>query len=136
VKRLFADVRSVEAAYFKKTGIFPIMHVMAIRRELAKAHPELPRTVFRAFCQARDLDYEESRRIRWAYSSLPWYGQEFDRTRELMGENFYSCGIKDNRKALESALRYLHQQGLTKRELTIKEMFEESTLELADIEAD
>ncbi len=132
VKRLFSDVRAVESAYFKRTGIFPIMHVVAIRRELAKSHPELPRAVFQAFCQARDLDYEEIRRIRWAYSSLPWYGQEFDRTRKLMGENFYSYGIRDNRKALEAAFRYLHQQGLAKRKLTIGELFEESTLELED----
>ena len=132
VKRLFADVREVESTCFKKTGIFPIMHVVAIRRELAKKHPELPKGVFEAYCQARDLDYQEIRRIRWAYSSLPWFGQEFDRTRELMGENFYSYGIKDNRKALESAFRYLHQQGLAKRELTTEELFEESTLKLED----
>lgn len=132
VKRLFSDVRAVESAYFKRTGIFPIMHVVAIRRELVTSHPELPKAVFQAFCQARDLDYEEIRRIRWAYSSLPWYGQEFDRTRELMGENFYSYGIRNNRKALEAALRYLHQQGLAKRELTIGELFEESTMELDD----
>jgi 4,5-dihydroxyphthalate decarboxylase len=132
VDRLFSDPRKVERAYFKKTGIFPIMHLVAIRSELAKAEPWLPKAVFEAYSSAKQLDYDEMRRIRWAYSALPWHGQEFNETRDLMGENFYSYGIKQNRKALETVFRYLHQQGLAKRELTIKELFPPSTLELAD----
>ncbi len=132
IDRLFSNPRKVELAYFKKTGIFPIMHIVAIRSELAKAEPWLPKAVFDAYSSAKQLDYDEMRKIRWAYSSLPWYGQEFNETREIMGENFYSYGIKQNRKALEAAFRYLHQQGLAKRELTIKELFDPSTLELAD----
>lgn len=132
VDRLFRDHRQVERDYFAKTGIFPIMHLVAIRRELAEAEPWLRKAVFEAYSQAKQLDYDEMRRIRWAYSSLPWYGQEFNETRELMGENFYSYGIKDNSDALNTAFRYLHDQGLAERLLTISEVFEESTLELRD----
>ncbi len=72
------------------------------------------------------------RKIRWAYSSLPWFGQEDDETRKLLGENFYSYGVDDNRKALEAVLRYVHEQGLAKRKLTIEELFVESTLNLSE----
>ena len=133
VARLFADPRQVEQAYFKKTGIFPIMHIVAIRRDLAKSNPELPKAVFEAYYKAKWHDFNEMKRICWAYSSLPWYGQEFNETRELMGDNFYSYGIKANRKAIEAACRYLFTQGLAKRKMTIEELFQPSTLELEDV---
>lgn len=132
VARLFTDPRTVEREYFKKTGIFPIMHIVAIKSELAKSKPRLPAAVFQAYCQAKQLDYDEMRQIRWAYSALPWYGQEFNETRELMGDNFYSYGIKQNRKAMEAACRYLFKQGLSKRQLSIEELFHPSTMELED----
>lgn len=132
VKRLFTDCRQVERAYFEKTGIFPIMHSVAIRRDLVEAQPWLSKAVFHAYCQAKQLDYEESRKIRWAYSSLPWYGQEFNETVEIMGRNFYSYGVEQNRKALGAVCRYVYQQGLAKRELNVEELFVESTLNLRD----
>ena len=133
IRRLFSDCRDVERAYYKKTGIFPIMHAVAIRRDLIEKHPWLSQAVFHAYCRAKQLDYDHSRRIRWAYSSLPWYGQEFDETVALMGSNFYSYGIPQNRQAMRTVCRYLHDQGLAKRELTLEELFVKSTLDLNDI---
>ena len=72
------------------------------------------------------------RRIRWAYASLPWFGQELTETQELMGDNFYSYGIPDNQKALETVFRYLQEQGLVDRRLTVAELFVPSTLDLED----
>ena len=135
VKRLFDDPRSVEQAYFKKTGIFPIMHTVAIRRDLAEANPWLAKAAFEAYSESKQQDYSEMQRIRWAYSSLPWFGQEYEETRELMGDNYYSYGIPSNRKALETVFRYLKEQGLAKRQLSIRELFEESTLNLEDKES-
>ncbi len=71
-------------------------------------------------------------RLRWAYSSLPWFGQEFEETRKLMGDNFYSYGIEPNRKALETVFRYLVEQKLARRVLTIDELFVESTIPLRE----
>jgi 4,5-dihydroxyphthalate decarboxylase len=133
VRRLFADCRSVEQAYFKKTGIFPIMHVVAIRRDLAQSEPTLVKRVFEAYSRAKQFDYQESRRIRWAYSSLPWFGQEFDETAALMGDNFYSYGLDQNRKAMQAACRYLYRQGLAKREMNVEELFIESSHGLKDL---
>lgn len=132
VDRLFTDHRTVERKYFAKTGIFPIMHAVAIRRDTAKAHPWLPKAVFEAYSKAKALDYEFMRRWGWALDSLPWYGQEFNETRALMGENFYPYGVQASRPALKAAFRFAHDQGLTERLLSLEEMFEESTLELEE----
>ena len=71
-------------------------------------------------------------RLGWATNMLPWFGQELEDTKALMGKNFYSYGVDPNRKALETLCRYSHAQGLANRELTIKELFEPSSLEFED----
>lgn len=130
IDRLFPDHRTVEQAYFRRTGIFPIMHMVVIRRALADEHPWLRKAVFEAYSRAKQADYAEMKRILWAYSALPWYGQELNETRALMGENFYSYGLPQNRAGLEAACRYLHEQGLAERLLTMEELFHPSTREL------
>jgi 4,5-dihydroxyphthalate decarboxylase len=132
VARLFPDYRSVERAYFANTGIFPIMHAVAIKREVLKQNPWLAKAVFTAYSQAKHLHYEYMLNAAWAYDSLPWYGQEFAETRALMGDNYYSYGIGPNRKALRALFRYSHQQGLCSRELTVKELFDPASLEFAE----
>ena len=132
VARLFPDYRSVERAYFTKTGIFPIMHAVAIKRDVAQQNPWLAKAVFNAYSQAKQMDYDYMAKAAWLYGSLPWFGQEFEETRALMGENYYSYGIAPNRKTLEALFRYSHQQGLSDRELTIEELFDPASLELAE----
>jgi len=132
VGRLFPDYRSVEQAYFKKTGIFPIMHAVAIKKSAVKENPWLPKAVFDAYSQAKQISYDHMAKLGWIFDSLPWYGQEFEETRALMGKNYYSYGIRPNRKVLETLFRYSHEQGLAKRELTIEELFEPSTLKLTE----
>ena len=68
----------------------------------------------------------------WFKDSLPWYGQEFEETRKLMGDNYYSYGIKPNRKTLKALFRCSYQQGLSSRELTIGELFEPGSLDLVE----
>ena len=68
----------------------------------------------------------------WAYEMLPWFAQEFAETRALMGDNYYSYGIKPNQKILESLFRYSYQQGLCKQELKIEELFEPVSLEFTE----
>jgi 4,5-dihydroxyphthalate decarboxylase len=132
VGRLFPDYRSTERAYFAKTGIFPIMHAVAIKKSLAEENPWLIEAVFRAYSQSKQMAFKYMARAAWVKDSLPWFGQEFDETRALMGDNYYSYGIEHNRKTLEALFRYSHQQGLCSRELTIEELFEPTSLKLAD----
>jgi 4,5-dihydroxyphthalate decarboxylase len=130
VARLFPDYRTVERAYFAKTGIFPIMHVVAIRRKIAQDNPRLVQAVFSAYAEAKRLDYEYMTKSAWIFESLPWYAQELEETRALMGDNFDSYGIAPNRKTLEALFRYSYQQGLAKRELKVDELFHPASLNL------
>jgi 4,5-dihydroxyphthalate decarboxylase len=132
IDRLFPDHRTVERAYFEETGVFPIMHVVAIRRDAAKANPWLPRAVFDAYCQAKKLDYQEMHKMGSYYSSLPWFGQELRDTRELMGENFYPYGVSGMRKAMETAFRFSYEQGLANRVLKLEEVLHQSSLDFEE----
>jgi len=132
VKRLFDDTRATERAYYTKTGIFPIMHAIAIKTELIEKHPWLPKAVFDAYAKAKTQHYMKLKKVGWAYSSLPWFAQEFDETRRLMGDNFWPYGIEANKKALETLFRYSFEQGLSEKQLTIKELFAKSTLEMKE----
>lgn len=132
VKRLFDDARATERAYYSKTGIFPIMHAVAIKTELIEKYPWLPKAVFEAYSQAKTQHYMQLDKVGWAYSSLPWFAQEYEETKKLMGNNFWPYGIEDNRKTLETLFRYSYEQGLSSKLLTIEELFHESTLELSE----
>jgi len=132
VGRLFPDYRSVERAYFSKTGIFPIMHAVAIKKSLLQQHPWLIEAVFQAYSQSKQKAYDYMARAAWLRDSLPWFGQEFEETRALMGDNYYSYGIEPNRNTLEALFRYSHQQGLSSRELTIEELFVPASLKLVE----
>ena len=135
IARLFPDYRSVERAYFLKTGVFPIMHAIAIKRKVAQQNPWLAEAVFNAYSQAKQLNYEYMAKLAWWYGSLPWFGQEFEETQALMGDNFYSYGITPNRKTLEALFRYSHQQGLSNRELKIEELFDTASLQFTETAA-
>jgi len=132
VERLFKDHRTVEQDFYKRTGMFPIMHTIAIKKETAKKHPWMAKAVFEAYVKAKIIDYDYMKTWGWAYDSLPWYGQEFNETRALMGENFYPYGLKASANSYEAAFRYVYDQGLSKRKISLEEMFDKTTLNLAD----
>jgi len=132
VIRLFKDSRDVELSYFKKTGIFPIMHAVAIRRELVDRHPEIVKAIFEAYSMAKSLAYSRMVKMGWAEDMLPWYGQELEYTTAAMGSNFYSYGIESNRKTLETLFRYSHEQGLCDKRLAIGDLFHADSLALTE----
>ena len=132
VARLFPDYRKVEQDYFSKTGIFPIMHAVAIKKSLLDQEPWLAEAVFAACSQAKGLAYDQMTKMGWASDMLPWYGQELETTRKLMGDNIYSYGIEGNRKTLEALFRYSHEQGFSERELKIEDLFDAQSLKLGE----
>ena len=132
VTRLFPDYRSTERAYFKKTGIFPIMHAVAIKRSTAQEKPWLVRAVFDAYSQSKQMNYDDMAKYAWLFDSLPWYAQEFEETRELMGDNYYSYGIAPNHKTLQTLMRYSFEQGLAQRLLMVEELFHPASLDLVE----
>jgi 4,5-dihydroxyphthalate decarboxylase len=130
IKRLFPDVRAAEREYFQKTGLFPIMHAVAIRRDVIEADPDLPKAVFEMYSQAKQVAYANMETTTSLKVTLPWVTQEFEDTRELMGRDFWRYGIEANRKELELVMRYTHEQGLVKRRGEFEELFDPSTLSL------
>ena len=131
VRRLFDDPRRTEREYFSRTGIFPIMHAVAIRNDVIDANPWLPEAVFTAYSRSKQLEYL-SMQNRWIFGTLPWFGQEFDETRALMGENFWPYGIGPNRKTLNALLQYSYDQGLASKRLQVEDLFHASTLDFAE----
>ena len=132
VVRLFADPRATERDYFARTGIFPIMHAVAMRNDLIDANPWLPEAVFNAYSQAKQMQYEAMDE-KWIFGTLPWFGQEFEETRELMGDNFWPYGIDANRKTLDALLQYSYGQGLATKRLTVEELFHPSSLHFSEV---
>ena len=108
------------------------MHAVAIKKSLVKNHPWLIEAVFKAYSQSKQKTYDYMANAAWLKDSLPWFGQEFDETRALMGKNYYSYGIEPNRKTLEVLFRYSYKQGLCSKELSIEELFEPSSLGLTE----
>ena len=132
VARLFADYREVERASFAATGIFPIMHAVAVRDDVIEANPWFPEAVFKAYSKAKQMNQKMLQNLGWAMVSLPWAGAELEETRNLMGDNYWPYGIEPNRKTLETLFRYSHEQGLASRELTIEKIFHPSTLKFVE----
>jgi 4,5-dihydroxyphthalate decarboxylase len=133
VRRLWSDVRAEEAAWFARTGIFPIMHVVALRRELYERHRWVARSLYKAFVAARDQAYAKLRETAALSYMLPWLPVELEHTQQLLGTDYWSYGLGPNRGQLDTFLRYHHEQGLSPRRLSPDELFVPETLEAAVI---
>ena len=126
VERLFLDYRQVEQDYHRRTGIFPIMHTVAVRRELLTEHPGLAQALYKALCVSKKTA-EDQYRQGLIFNSMgtmfPWFSQLVEDDTTLLGEDWWPYGIAANRKALDAALRYQHEQGITDRLFTAEEIF-------------
>jgi 4,5-dihydroxyphthalate decarboxylase len=123
VRRLFAEPRQIERDYFKRTGIFPIMHTFVLKTALYEANPWLAISFYRAFCRARDIAYY------WMYDTdaltvgLPWVIDELEATREIFGPQVWDYSIEGSRPTLEALVRHLDEQKLTRRPMKVEELF-------------
>ena len=126
---LFPDPVAAAKDYFKRTGLFPIMHVLGIRRALAEQHPWLPGAVLKAFEQAKRLSVEELADTTVAKVTLPFVEEMLRDARAFMGEDFWSYGVAPNRKVLDYFLGQHHAQGLSSRRLSVDELFHPATYE-------
>ena len=123
VRRLFPDPRRVEEEYFRRTGIFPIMHTVVLREELHARHPWVAESLCKAFEEAKERAWRRLYDINALAATLPWLVTEVERTRELMGEDFWPYGVEPNRRTLETLTRYLVEQKLAERQLPLEELF-------------
>jgi 4,5-dihydroxyphthalate decarboxylase len=129
VKRLFPDYRRVEMDYFKKTGLFPIMHVIVIKRSIYEKAPWVAQTLYKAFCQSKEICMRELYDTNILRVSLPWTAAEYEDTCELMTADYWPYGLNPNRVNLETLHSYLQEQGLIKEKLNLDELFARETLE-------
>jgi 4,5-dihydroxyphthalate decarboxylase len=126
---LFPDPVAAAKDYYKRTGIFPIMHLVGVRRALAEQHPWLPGAVFKAFEQSKQAALALLSDTSATKVTLPFVEERLSEARALMGEDFWSYGVEPNRKALGTFLHHHHRQGLSLREVKVEELFHPGTLE-------
>ena len=126
---LFSDPVAAAKDYFKRTGIFPIMHLVGVRRTLAEKHPWLPGAVYKAFEQSKHAALDLLNDTSATKVTLPFVEERLLEARALMGEDFWPYGVDANRKTLETFLKHHHSQGLSSRLLKPEDLFHPGTLE-------
>jgi 4,5-dihydroxyphthalate decarboxylase len=129
VRRLFENYVEVEQRYFRDTGIFPIMHTVAIRREVYEQNRWVAQSLYKAFVEAQKQTYDDLYMTAALKASLPWLTAHVEEARALMGDDFWPYGFEKNRKTLETFLRYHHEQGLSKRLLKPEQLFASEAME-------
>ena len=133
IVRLFPDFIAQEKEYYRRTGIFPIMHLLAVHKQKVKELRWLPSSLFKAFETAKDLAIERLLEENEPMATYPWIDGVVREAQELMGRDFWPYGVEENRTALEAFLRYHFDQGLSERRLSIDEIFVPSTLKKSRI---
>jgi 4,5-dihydroxyphthalate decarboxylase len=126
---LYADPTAAARAWYRKTQIFPIMHILGVRKKLAEHHPWLPMALLKAFEQAKARALAKLSDCSATKVTLPFVEEQLRAARELMGEDFWSYGLDANRHVLDVFLRRHHAEGLSPRVLQPEELFHDSTHE-------
>ena len=132
IVRLFPDFRTVEADWYRRTGLFPIMHLVVIRRDVHETHPELAVALFRAFCASKARALARLRFTGTLAAMVPWLVAELEAAEALFGDRYWPYGVEANRRELETAIRYAREQGIARRDLAPEELFALDTLALED----
>jgi 4,5-dihydroxyphthalate decarboxylase len=134
VRRLFPNAREVEADYYRRTRIFPIMHMIVLRRDIYERNQWAAQSLVKAFQAAKELCYEGADRdVMAASSSLtPWLRHHWEETQQVFGGDIYPYGVKENLPTLEAATLYSYEQHLSARRLTVEELFAPETLDAFD----
>jgi 4,5-dihydroxyphthalate decarboxylase len=128
IVRLFEDYQSVEEDYYRETGIWPIMHLFAIRREVFEAHPWVAMNVVKALTAAKDRSMKRMLEITACRAPVAWCYDAAAKAQKLFGDDFYPYGIEPNRKTLEAFLLYGFEQGLFHRHMEPEELFPKQVL--------
>jgi 4,5-dihydroxyphthalate decarboxylase len=129
VKRLFPDFPRVEAEYYQRTGVFPIMHTIVLRREVYERHPWAALSLYKAFCAAKELAVARLFESDALAISLAWSVAYAEQERVVRGPDLWSYGLEANSTTLEALKAHLAEQGLLERDFAIEDAFAPSTLE-------
>ena len=127
--RLFPDYLQLEEAYFRKTRIYPIMHVVVLRRDVYERDRWVAMNLLKAFAETKKRSMEQLVDIGLSHVPMPWVAEHARRWREIAGEDFWPYGIEPNRPTLEAFLQYAFEQGVAARQLKVEELFAPETRE-------
>jgi 4,5-dihydroxyphthalate decarboxylase len=122
IARMFENYRPLEEDWFRRTGLFPIIHAIGLRRDLAERHRWLPRSVYKAFLQAKELALSNFNEMGFLTTSHPWLADEAQRVRVIMGADPWPYGLEPNLHTVETLIRYAREQGLIERDVTPEEL--------------
>jgi 4,5-dihydroxyphthalate decarboxylase len=126
---LFDDPTAVAKDYYRRTGIFPIMHLLGLRRTLADKHPWLAAALLKAFERSKARALEKLSDTSATKVTLPFVEEQLKSARDALGKDFWSYGVDANRKTLEAFTRHHFRQGLSSRQVPVEELFHPSTYE-------
>jgi 4,5-dihydroxyphthalate decarboxylase len=132
-ERLFPGYPAEELAYFTKTRIFPIMHLVVLRRDVYERDRWIAMNLYQAFEEAKNRSLARAAEIGASAVPVPWVADHARRWREVAGDDFWPYGIGPNRPTLEAFVQYAYEQGVCKRRLKVEELFAPETLERAKI---
>jgi 4,5-dihydroxyphthalate decarboxylase len=123
IARLFPNYYEVEQDYYRRTGIFPIMHTVVLRDDIYREHPWAARSIYRGFCEARDLAVDGLYDTDALRLSLPWLIHHVEETWRVLGKDFWAYGLEPNRPALKAIGQYVYEQGFSPRVVSPDELF-------------
>lgn len=126
---LFDDPTAEAKDYYRRTKVFPIMHVLGLRQELARSHPWLPAALVKAFTQSKAQALQLLSDTSATKVTLPFVEEQLKSARDLMGQDFWAYGVESNRQTLDTFLEAHHAQGLSARRMQIEELFHPATYE-------
>ncbi len=122
--RVYKDYRTEEQRYYRETGVFPISHVVTLKRDFVERYPHAPVALLKAFRQARDVAIERIAGSDPVILTISWAAYYLSEQRELMGERYWPYNIEDNRTSLDAMLEYSFQQGITSSRLDLLSFFD------------
>jgi 4,5-dihydroxyphthalate decarboxylase len=124
IRRLFPNPKELEQEYFRRTRVFPIQHLVAIKNEILDKHPWVASSLYRAFVKARDVCYQDlGETLEGLRYTVPWLDAATEEVRAVMGEDFWPYGLKCNHHVLETYIQYLNDQHLLKRSIQPEMLF-------------
>lgn len=135
VTRLFLDYKSEELEYFNKTGIFPIMHTIVIRKDVYESNHWVASSLMKAFERSKNFAYKLNYQTGALRYMLPWMNEEMEIMENVVGKDYWPYGIEKNKKTLTAFLDYMYRQGLTGKHYKPEEIFARETLDMFRIDS-
>ena len=133
VVRLFPDYKEVEMDYYRRTGVYPIMHLVVIKESILENDPWVAQNLYEALCHSKELAIENLESTAALGATLPWLIHELEVSKQVLGEDYWSYGVEPNRTTIEALTQYSFEQGLSEHKLSVDELFVESTLDVAKV---